>query len=89
MYRLQKGSVDMSPFKQHHALKEFIADLHLGGGGVILKQLNCPIAVLPIGFRSVDYYKNTCRSCKFPHFYSVSKLLLKKNFLFYENIILE
>ena len=50
------------------------------GGGVVLKQLNYPISMLPTIFRSVNriIVNDPCRSCKFPHFYDSTNFLKKK-----------
>ena len=68
MFIVQREKMDMYKF----CLKGFIADLH--GGGVVLKQLNYPISMLPILFRSVDIIANDhvndpCRRCKFTQVY--------------------
>ena len=68
--------------------KGFITDLH---GGIILKQLNYPIAMLPILFRSVDRmlndHSNTpYRSCKFTFFLLIQQMVAKKRLTFRGNV---
>ena len=59
--------------------------------GVVLKQLNYYILILPILFRSVDRTVNdllneSCRSCKFTQCLWFNQLVMKKRLLINKNL---
>ena len=65
------------------------------GGGVVLKQLNYSITMLPVVFRSVDLIVNDhqsypCLSYKFPHFYDLTKNVdIKKSLSKKQHIVIK